>query len=53
MKKVYLSFVFLALLCLSSCSVISGIFKAGAVVGIISVIVVIVLIIWIVSLFRK
>jgi len=48
----YLSFALLAL-CLSSCSVIGGIFKAGAVVGIISVIVVIVLIIWIVSLFRK
>jgi hypothetical protein len=37
---------------LSSCSVIGGIFKAGAAVAVIAVIVFIALIIWIVSLFR-
>jgi hypothetical protein len=53
MKKLsYLSIVLL-LLCLSSCAVIGGIFKAGAAVGIISVIVVIAIIIWVISLFRK
>jgi len=52
MKKLYFSSAVLVLLFLSSCSVIGGIFKAGAVVGIISVIVVIAIIIWIVSLFR-
>jgi hypothetical protein len=53
MKKLYLPFVIMVLLCLSGCSVIAGIFKAGAVVGIISVIVVIALILWIASMFRK
>ena len=54
MKKLYIpSITLLILLCLSSCSVIGGIFKAGAVVGIIAVIVVILLIIWIASMFRK
>ncbi|HEY8930610.1 MAG TPA: hypothetical protein VIM55_15515 [Mucilaginibacter sp.] len=52
MKKLYFPSLILMLLCLSSCSVIEGIFKAGAVVGIISVIVVIALIIWIASMFR-
>ena len=51
MKKLYFPSVILLLLCLSSCTVIGGIFKAGAVVGIISVIVVIALIIWIASMF--
>jgi len=37
---------------MSSCSVIGGIFKAGAVVGIIAVVVVIAILIWIISLFR-
>lgn len=37
---------------ISSCSVITGIFKAGAVVGIIAVFVVIAIIIWVISLFR-
>jgi hypothetical protein len=53
MKKLSLPLIFLILLSLSSCDVITGIFKAGAAVGIISVIVVIVLIIWIASMFRK
>lgn len=52
MKKLHFPFIILLLLCLSSCSVIAGIFKAGAIVGIISVIVVIALIIWIASMFR-
>lgn len=36
---------------LSSCSVITGIFKAGAVVGIIAILVVIGIIFWIFSMF--
>ncbi len=52
MKKIYIPSVLLLVLCLSSCSVITGIFKAGAVVGIIAVIVVIAIIIWIASMFR-
>jgi hypothetical protein len=40
------------LLNLSSCAVIGGIFKAGAVVGIIAVIIVIAIIVWIISMFR-
>jgi len=52
MKKVHLLLVAFALFTLSGCSVITGIFKAGAAVGIISVIVVILIIIWIVSLLR-
>ncbi len=53
MKKIYFPTIILLLLCLSSCSLIAGIFKAGAIVGILSVIVVIALIIWIASMFRK
>jgi hypothetical protein len=53
MKKFYLPSLFLLMLCLSSCSVIGGIFKAGFVTAIIVIIVVIALIIWIVSMFRK
>jgi hypothetical protein len=53
MKKIYFPSLILMLLCLSSCSAIAGIFKAGAVVGIISVVVVIIVIIWIISMFRK
>jgi hypothetical protein len=52
MKKLYIPSVILTLLFLSSCSVIGGIFKAGAVVGIIAVVIVIAIIIWIASLFR-
>jgi len=53
MKNIYLPSALLLLMCLSSCSVIEGIFKAGAVVGILAVIVVIALIVWIASMFRK
>ncbi|MEP6614397.1 MAG: phosphatidate cytidylyltransferase [Mucilaginibacter sp.] len=52
MKRLYFPFLIVLLMCLSSCSVIGGIFKAGAAVGIITVIVVIALIIWIASMFR-
>jgi hypothetical protein len=52
MKRLYFLPLILLLLCLSSCSVIAGIFKAGAVVGIIAVIIVIAIIIWIASMFR-
>ena len=52
MKKIYFPSAVLILLCLSSCSVIGGIFKAGAAVGIITVIVIIAIVIWIVSLLR-
>ncbi len=41
MKKINLLLFVLAMVALSSCSVITGIFKAGAVVGVIAVIVVI------------
>ncbi|MEO3406082.1 phosphatidate cytidylyltransferase [Mucilaginibacter sp. CAU 1740] len=52
MKNVhYLLFAFM-LFALSSCSVITGIFKAGAITGIIAVVVVIAIIIWIFSMFR-
>ena len=52
MKKLYFLPLFLLLFCLSSCSAIAGIFKAGAAVGVIAVIVVIILILWIASMFR-
>jgi len=52
MKKLNVLFFALALLALSGCSVIGGIFKAGAAVGIIAVIVIIGILIWIISLFR-
>ena len=52
MKKLYVPSVILLVLFLSSCSAIAGIFKAGAVVGIIAVVIVIAIIIWIASMFR-
>lgn len=52
MKKFNLIILALLLTFLSSCSVISGIFKAGAVTGIIAVVVVLGLIIWLLSAFR-
>lgn len=53
MKKIHLLLITgLFMLTISGCSVIEGIFKAGAVVGIVSVIVVILVIIWLISLFR-
>jgi hypothetical protein len=52
MKNAHLLFMSLVMFALSGCSVIGGIFKAGAVVGVIAVIVVLLVIIWVVSLFR-
>jgi hypothetical protein len=52
MKKLNLLFFAAAMMALSGCSVIGGIFKAGAVTGIIAVVVIIGLIIWILSMFR-
>ncbi|WP_460679070.1 hypothetical protein [Mucilaginibacter koreensis] len=52
MKKLSLPALALVLMVLSSCSVIGGIFKAGAAVGIIAVIVVVAIIFWVISLFR-
>jgi hypothetical protein len=51
MKKLNISLFVLAMIALSGCSVISGIFKAGAFVGILAVVIVIGIIIWIFSLF--
>jgi hypothetical protein len=49
MRKLnYLLFV-LAVLALSGCSVIAGIFKAGVAVGVIAVIVVVAVIIWVIA----
>ena len=52
MKKLNLLMLVLAVVAMSGCSVIGGIFKAGAAVGIIAVIVVVLVIIWIISAFR-
>jgi len=52
MKNAHLLLIVLAMFALSGCSVIEGIFKAGAIVGIIAVIVVILIIVWVISLFR-
>jgi len=53
MKKLHFTLIVSILICLSSCSAIEGIFKAGVWVGIIAVVVVIILIIWLISAFRK
>ena len=52
MKKLNVLFFVLAMMALSSCSVVTGIFKAGAFVGILAVVIVIGIIIWLLSLFR-
>jgi len=52
MKKLNIVMLTALVMVLSSCDAIAGIFKAGAVVGVIAVIVVIGLILWILSLFR-
>jgi len=52
MKKLNLLLFGLTVILLSGCSVIGGIFKAGAVVGILAVVIVIAVLIWIISLFR-
>ncbi|MFD1256553.1 hypothetical protein ACFQ3S_07065 [Mucilaginibacter terrae] len=52
MKKLNLLMLSALVMTLSSCDAIAGIFKAGAVVGIIAVVIVIGLILWILSMFR-
>jgi hypothetical protein len=52
MKNAHLLLIVMAMMVISGCSVIEGIFKAGAVVGVIAVVVVILVILWLVSLFR-
>lgn len=52
MKKLNLSILVITLMVLSSCTVVGGIFKAGAAIGIIAVVVVIAVIIWVISMFR-
>jgi len=51
MKKFNILFVVLAMIALSGCSVITGIFKAGVFVGTLAVIVVVGIIIWLLSMF--
>jgi len=53
MKKLSLPILILFVATLSGCDVITGIFKAGAVTGIIAVVVVVILIIWLLSKFRS
>ncbi|MGF7038721.1 phosphatidate cytidylyltransferase [Mucilaginibacter lappiensis] len=52
MKNAHLLLIVMAMMVISGCSVIEGIFKAGAVVGVIAVIVVILVVLWLFSLFR-
>lgn len=49
MKKLNLLLLATVLFAMSSCSVITGIFKAGVAVGVIAILVVVILIIWIIS----
>ncbi|HTH82337.1 MAG TPA: hypothetical protein VL490_05360 [Mucilaginibacter sp.] len=51
MKKLNISLILLAMIALSGCSVISGIFKAGVFIGILAVVVVVGIIIWLFSMF--
>jgi hypothetical protein len=53
MKKLNAVLLLCVLTFLSSCSIITGIFKAGVAVGIIVVVIVIAILIWIISLFTK
>ncbi len=53
MKKLSLPVLFLLMATLSSCDAIVGIFKAGAITGVIAVVVVIILILWLLSKFRS
>ncbi|MGF7077859.1 hypothetical protein [Mucilaginibacter sp. UYCu711] len=51
MKKLNISLILLAMIALSGCSVITGIFKAGVFVGILAIVVVVAVIIWLFSMF--
>ncbi len=52
MKKLNLILLTAVLMTLSSCSVITGIFKAGAYTAIIGIVIFIAIIIWVMSLFK-
>ncbi|MES2267106.1 MAG: lipoprotein [Bacteroidota bacterium] len=52
MKKINLLLLAFAVATLSGCSVVSGIFKAGAYTAIIGIVIVVLLIIWLISAFR-
>jgi hypothetical protein len=49
MKSIKLLMFAALMMVLSSCSVISGIFKAGVAVGILAVVVVVAIVIWIIA----
>jgi hypothetical protein len=49
MRKLSYVLFALAMVALSGCSVITGIFKAGVAVGIIAVIIIVAIIIWIIA----
>lgn len=49
MKKLNLLLLAAVLFAMSSCSVVTGIFKAGVAVGVIAILMVVILIIWIIS----
>jgi hypothetical protein len=51
MKKLNISLILLAMIALSGCSVITGIFKAGVFVGILAIVVVVGILIWLFSMF--
>ncbi|MBC7399019.1 MAG: phosphatidate cytidylyltransferase [Mucilaginibacter sp.] len=51
MKKLNISLIVLAMIALSGCSVITGIFKAGVFVGILAIVVVVGILIWLFSMF--
>lgn len=53
MKRIIVSLLFLFPILLSSCSVIGGIFKAGAYTGIIAVVVILVIIGLVIGMMRK
>lgn len=51
MRKLNILFILLAMIALSGCSVITGVFKAGVFVGVLAVVVVAGIIIWLLSMF--
>jgi hypothetical protein len=51
MKKLNISLIVLAMIALSGCSVVTGIFKAGVFVGILAIVVVVGILIWLFSMF--
>ena len=53
MKKLNLFVFALAMTALSGCSVVSGIFKAGAYTAIFGIVILIAIIIWVLSIFRR